>query len=104
MSIFPMLIFCLHRIMGAIAVKSQLQCSVLWIPRSSWSEKQPSAHLNYYQGYNTITQNSAGDIVFECLKGRIRIFASKYYKVDFLDYENYCSISGFYYLGTLNLS
>ena len=23
----------------------------------------PSSHLNYYQGYNTITQNSAGDIV-----------------------------------------
>ena len=34
----------------------------------------PSAHLNYYQGYNTITQNSAGDIVFECLERKIRIF------------------------------
>ena len=26
----------------------------------------PSEHLNYYCGYNTITQNSAGDIVFDC--------------------------------------
>lgn len=64
----------------------------------------PSTYLNYYQGYNTITQNSAGDIVFECLTGRVRIFTSKYYEVDFLDYENYCSLRGFNYLGTLNLS
>lgn len=63
----------------------------------------PSAHLNYYQGYNTITQNSAGDIVFECLEGKVRIFTSEDYEVDFLDHENYCCLEGFYYLGTLNL-
>ena len=28
----------------------------------------PSSDLNYYDGYDTITQNSAGDIVFECLE------------------------------------
>ena len=63
----------------------------------------PSAHLNYYQGYNTITQNSAGDIIFECLEGKVRIFTSKDYEVDFLDHESSCHLSGFYYLGTLNL-
>jgi hypothetical protein len=25
-------------------------------------------HLDYYAGYNTITQNSAGDVIFECLQ------------------------------------
>ena len=64
----------------------------------------PSAYLNYYQGYNTITQNSAGDIVFECLTGKVRVFTSNYYEVGFLDYENYCTLSGFNYIGTLNLS
>ena len=64
----------------------------------------PSSHLNYYQGYNTITQNSAGDIVFECLEKKVHIFTSKDYEVDFLDYESSCHLSGFYYLGTLNLS
>lgn len=63
----------------------------------------PSSHLNYYQGYNTITQNSAGDIIFECLTGKVRIFTSEDYEVDFLDHENYCYLNGFSYLGTLNL-
>ena len=64
----------------------------------------PSAHLNYYQSYNTITQNSAGDIVFECLERKVHIFTSKDYEVDFLDCESSCHLSGFYYLGTLYLS
>lgn len=63
----------------------------------------PSAHLNYYQGYNTITQNSAGDIVFDCETGKVHIYVSnKNYKVDFLDNENENRFN--YYIGTLNLS
>ena len=37
----------------------------------------PSKHLNYYQGYNTITQNSAGDITFQCSEDRFHIYTSK---------------------------
>lgn len=36
----------------------------------------PSEYLNYYYGYNTITQNSAGDIVFDCSDGEIHVYVS----------------------------
>jgi beta-lactamase superfamily II metal-dependent hydrolase len=62
----------------------------------------PSEHLNYYQGYNTITQNTAGDIIFECETGKVHIFTSNEYEADFLDDESK-SLSGYYYIGTLNL-
>lgn len=52
--------------------------------------------LNYYSGYNTITQNSAGDISFECVSGKIHIYVGNPdYSVDYLNdekqdtYENY---------------
>lgn len=62
----------------------------------------PSEDLNYYGGYNTITQNSAGDITFECIKNKVHIFVSNYdYDVDFLDDENRTGDD--YYIGTLNL-
>lgn len=38
--------------------------------------ESPSQHINYYTGYNTITQNSAGDIVFICEKGWVHIYIS----------------------------
>lgn len=44
----------------------------------------PSQHLNYYQGYNTITQNSAGDITFVNDGKEIHIYVNKKdYKVTF---------------------
>lgn len=46
----------------------------------------PSKHLNYYAGYNTITQNSAKDITFECVGDVVNVFVSNdSYSVDFLD-------------------
>lgn len=36
----------------------------------------PSKYINYYAGYNTITQNSAGDIVFDCERGWVHIYIS----------------------------
>lgn len=42
----------------------------------------PSKHLNYYAGYNTIKQNSAGDIVFDCSGNRVHIYVSKDYNYD----------------------
>ena len=36
----------------------------------------PSKYLNYYPGYNTIKQNSAGDIVFECHSNSVDVYVS----------------------------
>ena len=48
-----------------------------------------SKDLNYYSGYNTITQNSAGDITFECIDGKVHIYVgSDTYEVDYLNNEN----------------
>lgn len=56
----------------------------------------PSKNLNYYSGYNTIKQNSAGDIVFECVSNKVHIYVgNSNYSEDFLNdegmnsYENY---------------
>jgi len=63
----------------------------------------PSGDLDYYAGYDTITQNSAGDIVFECVTGKVHIYVSKEdYSVDFLVNENKADTYG-HYIGTLNV-
>ncbi len=62
----------------------------------------PSEHLNYYEGYNTITQNSAGDIIFECEVGKVHVFTSNDYSVGFLCNESQ-NRNNWYYLGTLDL-
>ena len=56
----------------------------------------PSKNLNYYGDYNTITQNSAGSIYFECVSNWVHIYVgSSTYSVDFLEdkaastYTNY---------------
>jgi beta-lactamase superfamily II metal-dependent hydrolase len=36
----------------------------------------PSRHLNYYTGYKTVTQNSAGDITMECDGDKIHFYVS----------------------------
>jgi len=36
----------------------------------------PSKYLNYYSGYNTIKQNSAGDIVFDCSGDKVHVYVS----------------------------
>ena len=60
----------------------------------------PSSDLAYYSDYNTITQNSAGDVTFECLKGKTHVYVSEAnYTVDFLRIENVDDIRG-YYIGT----
>lgn len=52
----------------------------------SWLEKldpqiivigeAPSRHLNYYTGYQKITQNRAGDIIMECVEGKVHFYVS----------------------------
>lgn len=66
----------------------------------------PSKNLDYaaYDDYNKITQNSAGDIIFDCLTNKVNIYVSSdSYSVDFLDYENLADKYDCNYLGTLNL-
>ena len=60
-----------------------------------------SKDLNYYSKYNTITQNSAGDIIFECENKKINIYVgNENYSVDFLNDYNKNSYDN--YIGSLD--
>ena len=62
----------------------------------------PSRDLNYYQYYNTITQNSAGSIYFECIANWVHIYvASSTYSVDFLEDRGASTYN--YYIGSLSV-
>lgn len=64
----------------------------------------PSENINYLSGYNTITQNSAGDIILDCGDGVVDIYVSKdKYSVKFLNDEKKKDNYGAFYLGTLYL-
>ena len=66
--------------------------------------RSSAAVVGHYSNYNTITQNSAGDITFECLEKKVKIFVSNpNYSVDFLTNEKSYNIGLGYYIGTLNL-
>lgn len=63
----------------------------------------PSKDLNYYQGYNTITQNTAGDITFECLGNLVYVYvSSNNYSVNYLRNTNHPNLFG-NYIGTLDV-
>lgn len=63
----------------------------------------PSKDLNYYQGYNTITQNTAKDITFECADNLVHVYVSSNdYSVDWLDNVNHPNSFG-NYIGTLRI-
>lgn len=64
----------------------------------------PSEDLDYYSGYNTITQNSAGDIMFETNGEYLDIFVSNtgYNKTDGMVHNrNHGTHSGMKYLGSI---
>lgn len=64
----------------------------------------PAKDINYLAGYNTITQNSAGNIVFDCNSDSVDIYVSnKNYSVSFLSNEKKSNAHSCYYLGTLKL-
>ena len=68
--------------------------------RSAHSKVISVSVLTYYSGYNTITQNSAGDIVFKCLEGKTHVYVSEPgYTVSFLETERVLDSHG-YYIGT----
>lgn len=63
----------------------------------------PSEYLNYYKGYNTITQNSAGEITLDCVDKKVHIYvSSETYSVDFLKNEKLSNAYG-RYIGTLEI-
>jgi beta-lactamase superfamily II metal-dependent hydrolase len=60
-----------------------------------------SKDLNYYDEYNTITQNSTGDIILQCEQEKTHIWVSNWrYSVDYLHNEH-LSDGNWNYLGTL---
>lgn len=60
-----------------------------------------SEELNYYENYKTITQNTTGDILFDCETDKIHIYVeSKTYYVDFLINESKREHDN--YIGTLH--
>lgn len=66
----------------------------------------PSENLDYagYDGYNKITQNSAGDIILDCDGDKIHFYVSnENYTVDFLDCKIMSDKYDCSYLGTLNM-
>lgn len=63
----------------------------------------PSEYLNYYAGYNTITQNSAGDIIFECQDDKVDVYISNdsyAYNTDFLKNKSKTNPNLGHYLGS----
>lgn len=63
----------------------------------------PSEHLNYYQGYNTITQNTAKDIVFDCDDGWVHVYFSERsypYDLSFLENKQVFNQSLGFYAGS----
>lgn len=64
----------------------------------------PSEYLNYYRGYNTITQNSTGDILFDCVTGKVHVYVSDHnYETECLGDEGLDHKHGLYYAGTLQV-
>lgn len=65
----------------------------------------PSEHLNYYDDYNKITQNSTGDIVFDCVTNKVHVHVkNEFYQAKCLDEEYVNNLKDYNYIGTLNLS
>jgi lactate dehydrogenase-like 2-hydroxyacid dehydrogenase len=62
----------------------------------------PSEYLNYYTGYDILTQNSSGDLLFDCTTGKAHIYAANHtYVANCLDQEGLDRSHGLYYVGTL---
>lgn len=71
-------------------------------PRIIIIGEAPSKDIDYYKGYETITQNTAGDITLECISGKVHIYVENPdYSVNFLDDEHADTFRN--YIGTLNL-
>ena len=64
----------------------------------------PTEHIHYYAGYNKITQNSTGDIHFDCESDGIHVFVKD------LNYSTDCLVNkkksklGWNYIGSININ
>lgn len=64
----------------------------------------PSEKINYLSGYNTITQNSAGDIIFDCGIGVVDVYVSnEKYTVNYLKNKYLADKYNGTYIGTLEI-
>ncbi len=62
----------------------------------------PSEYLDYYRGYNIITQNSAGDVLFETAANKVDVYVGDAaYYVDFLADDELDHSHGLYYVGSI---
>lgn len=62
-----------------------------------------SVDLTYYSDYNTIAQNTSGDITFYCDGSKVKVYVENCtYSVRFLTNE-YCADTYRNYIGTLTL-
>lgn len=62
-----------------------------------------STMLDYYSGYNTITQNSAKDIIFDCCTGKVHVYVSDpKYSVTYLSDEGLSDKDDSYYIGSFD--
>jgi hypothetical protein len=63
----------------------------------------PSEYIHYYSGYNTLTQNSCGDVLFDVDAGATNIYvADAAYSVDYLVDDGLDHKEGLYYIGSLH--
>lgn len=64
----------------------------------------PSETIDYLSGYNTITQNTAGNIIFDCGKGVVDVYVSnENYSVNFLKDKKKSDKYNGKYIGTLEI-
>lgn len=71
-------------------------------PRLIVIGKAPSEYLHYYSGYDIMTQNSGGDVLFETDANAVHIYVGEIaYSVDFLVDEGLDHTHGLYYIGSL---
>lgn len=63
-----------------------------------------SDFLNYYEGFNTITQNTAGNIVLNCVSGKVHIYTTNEINTNLVNDNNQSNFSTIEkYRGTLKL-
>lgn len=64
----------------------------------------PSRHLNYYSGYEKITQNHAGDITMDCIDRKVHFYvSSESYQKDAFDNEGAHNSKLGFYIGTISV-
>ena len=86
---------CGFRVWGRLGALKKLNPKIIIIGEA------PAQHLNYYANFNTITQNTAGDISIECISNIAHFYVSNNsYSVTSLTNKNIGNTHG-KYIGSL---